>query len=89
MIQNKRLVSLDVFRGLTVMLMIFVNNGAGNEIFSQLKHSKWNGLTLTDLVFPFFLFIMGASCYLSLKKSEFIGRRIFSRKSLSEQSYFF
>ena len=72
MIQNKRLVSLDVFRGLTVMLMIFVNNGAGNEIFSQLKHSKWNGLTLTDLVFPFFLFIMGASCYLSLRKSEFI-----------------
>ena len=52
----KRLVSLDVLRGLTVMFMIFVNNGAGEEIFSTLQHSKWNGMTPCDLVFPFFLF---------------------------------
>ena len=56
--------SLDVLRGLTVMFMIFVNNGAGEEIFSTLQHSKWNGMTPTDLVFPFFLFIMGVSTYL-------------------------
>ncbi len=62
---------MDVLRGLTVMLMIFVNNGAGDEIFRMLEHSKWNGMTPCDLVFPFFLFIMGMSTYLSLKKSNF------------------
>lgn len=66
-----RLVSLDVLRGLTVMFMIFVNNGAGEEIFSTLQHSKWNGMTPCDLVFPFFLFIMGISTYLSLRKGGF------------------
>ena len=75
MVQNtnavKRLVSLDVLRGLTVMFMIFVNNGAGEEIFSTLQHSKWNGMTPCDLVFPFFLFIMGISTYLSLRKGGF------------------
>jgi len=55
-----RLFSLDVFRGLTVALMIIVNNGNGPS-FSQLEHSAWNGWTLTDLVFPFFLFITGVS----------------------------
>ena len=67
----KRLVSLDVLRGLTVMFMIFVNNGAGEEIFSTLQHSKWDGMTPCDLVFPFFLFIMGISTYLSLRKGGF------------------
>lgn len=66
-----RLASLDVFRGITVMLMIFVNNGAGEQIFATLQHSRWNGLTLCDLVFPFFLFMMGTSTYLSLRKSGF------------------
>ena len=68
---SHRLVSLDVLRGITVMFMIFVNNGAGNEIFATLQHSKWNGMTPCDLVFPFFLFIMGISTYLSLRKSDF------------------
>lgn len=69
--KNQRLMSLDVLRGLTVMLMIFVNNGAGDDIFPMLKHAKWNGMTLADLVFPFFLFIMGVASYLSLKKFQF------------------
>lgn len=69
--QTPRLLSLDVLRGLTVMLMIFVNNGAGPQIFAALQHSKWNGLTPCDLVFPFFLFMMGMSTYLSLRKSRF------------------
>lgn len=69
--QGSRLVSLDVFRGMTVMFMIFVNNGAGEQIFSTLQHSKWNGMTPCDLVFPFFLFIMGVATYLSLKKTGF------------------
>ena len=57
-------------RGLTVVLMILVNNG-GEHNYSFLEHSKWNGLTPCDLVFPFFLFMMGASTYLSLRKTEF------------------
>lgn len=68
---QQRLISLDVLRGLTVMLMIFVNNGAGTQIFSQLRHSRWNGMTLCDLVFPFFLFMVGISTYLSLRKTNF------------------
>lgn len=67
----KRLVSLDVLRGLTVMLMIFVNNGAGHHIFPMLQHAKWNGMTLADVVFPFFLFIMGVAMFLSLQKFRF------------------
>ncbi|MGI4738733.1 MAG: acyltransferase family protein [Janthinobacterium lividum] len=57
-----RLVSLDVFRGLTVMLMTVVNNpGDWGHIYSPLEHAEWNGCTPTDLVFPFFLFIVGVS----------------------------
>ena len=63
-----------------------VNNGWG-ESFEMLGHSKWNGMTPCDLVFPFFLFIMGISCYLSLVKSEFkptpqVIRRIVKRTVL-------
>lgn len=68
---NKRLLSLDVLRGITVAGMILVNNGGGHDIFAPLKHSDWNGLTPCDLVFPFFLFIMGISTYLSLSKFDF------------------
>lgn len=57
-------------RGLTVALMILVNNG-GEHNYSFLEHSKWNGLTPCDLVFPFFLFMMGMSTFISLKKTEF------------------
>lgn len=64
---NKRLLSLDVMRGLTVFLMILVNNGVGHEQFTTLRHSAWNGLTLCDLVFPFFLFMVGVSIWLSRK----------------------
>ncbi|MBP3251671.1 MAG: DUF1624 domain-containing protein, partial [Prevotella sp.] len=67
---KQRLLSLDILRGLTVAGMILVNNGYG-ESFQMLQHSRWNGMTPCDLVFPFFLFIMGISCYLSLSKSGF------------------
>ena len=70
MASSQRLLSLDILRGITVAGMILVNNGWG-ESFEMLGHSKWNGMTPCDLVFPFFLFIMGISCYLSLVKSEF------------------
>jgi predicted acyltransferase len=58
--ETQRLMSLDVFRGLTIFLMILVNS-SGVGSFAQLQHSAWNGWTLTDLVFPFFLFITGVS----------------------------
>lgn len=59
---NKRLLSLDFFRGATVAAMILVNNpGDWGHIYSPLEHSEWNGCTPTDLVFPFFLFIVGVS----------------------------
>ena len=84
--KSQRLLSLDILRGITVAGMILVNNGYG-ESFEMLGHSKWNGMTPCDLVFPFFLFIMGISCYLSLVKSEFkptapVIRRIVKRTIL-------
>ena len=59
---SQRLLSLDFFRGLTVAMMILVNNpGNWGSIYSPLEHAEWNGCTPTDLVFPFFLFIVGVS----------------------------
>jgi predicted acyltransferase len=68
-----RLLSLDVFRGLTVLTMILVNNpGNWGKIYPPLKHAAWHGCTPTDLVFPFFLFIVGVSIAYALsgKKME-------------------
>ena len=65
--QPGRLVSLDVFRGLTVMAMILVNNpGDWGHIYPPLEHAEWNGCTPTDLIFPFFLFIVGVSLVYAL-----------------------
>lgn len=64
---KKRYVSLDVFRGLTVALMIIVNNpGSWSKIYPPLKHAAWDGCTLCDLVFPFFLFCVGVSMAFAL-----------------------
>jgi len=65
----KRLLALDVLRGLTIALMIMVNTpGSWSYVYSPLLHSKWHGCTPTDLVFPFFLFIVGVSMWYSFKK---------------------
>lgn len=65
----KRILSIDILRGITVAGMILVNNpGASGSQYAPLKHALWNGMTPTDLVFPFFLFIMGISGYFSLSK---------------------
>ena len=67
--QRGRLVSLDVFRGLTIMGMILVNNpGTWSAIFPPLEHAAWHGWTPTDLVFPFFLFIVGVAIPLAFAK---------------------
>ena len=68
---SKRLLSLDVLRGLTIALMILVNTpGSWSYIYPPLKHAAWHGCTPTDLVFPFFLFIVGMSVYFSFKKYD-------------------
>jgi len=60
-----RLVSLDVFRGATIAAMILVNNPGSSAAYGPLKHARWNGWTPTDLIFPFFLFIVGVSLVFS------------------------
>lgn len=66
---NKRLLSLDVFRGITIAFMIVVNTpGSWSHVYAPLRHSSWHGCTPTDLVFPSFLFIVGVSMWFSMKK---------------------
>ena len=68
MAKGERLISLDVFRGMTVAGMLLVNNpGTWSAIYPPLEHAQWNGWTPTDLVFPFFLFIVGITTELSLR----------------------
>tara|TARA_B100000768_G_scaffold90300_1_gene84680 strand:- start:540 stop:1622 length:1083 start_codon:yes stop_codon:yes gene_type:complete len=66
---TQRLISLDFFRGFTIAAMIIVNDpGSWTYVLDPLRHSQWNGATPTDLVFPFFLFVVGVSIVLSLSK---------------------
>ena len=70
--KKKRLLSLDILRGITVAGMILVNNpGSWAHIYAPLRHAAWNGCTPTDLVFPFFVFCMGVAMYISHSKSNF------------------
>lgn len=75
---QERLVSLDVFRGITIALMIFMNN-LGGTAYHVLQHAEWNGWTLADLVFPFFLFIVGVAISYSFANKLDSG---YSRKKL-------
>jgi predicted acyltransferase len=66
---SERLLSLDVFRGITIAGMILVNNpGTWSAIYPPLKHAEWHGCTPTDLIFPFFLFIVGVAIPFALGK---------------------
>jgi predicted acyltransferase len=68
---STRLVSLDVFRGLTMAGMVIVNNpGDWSNVYPPLLHAEWHGWTPTDLIFPFFLFIVGVSITLSRKSAR-------------------
>lgn len=67
-----RYLALDAFRGITIALMILVNTpGTWSHVYAPLLHADWNGATPTDLVFPFFLFIIGSAMFFSFKKSNF------------------
>jgi predicted acyltransferase len=72
---SQRLASVDAFRGLTIAGMILVNNpGSWSFIYPPLRHAEWHGWTPTDLIFPFFLFIVGISIALSFSRRREEGR---------------
>lgn len=78
---KERLISLDVFRGLTIAGMVLVNNpGTWSSIYGPLKHAEWHGITPTDYIFPFFLFIVGVAVPIAL------GKRL--RDGLTRDVYF-
>ncbi|MBQ7041978.1 MAG: DUF5009 domain-containing protein [Muribaculaceae bacterium] len=69
---KQRMLALDILRGITIAGMILVNNpGSWSNMYAPLAHAPWHGLTPTDLIFPFFMFIMGISTFISLRKFEF------------------
>src|SRR3954467_8177212 len=63
----ERLLFLDVVRGITIAFMIMVNNNGGSGAWGFMNHADWNGLTATDLVFPTFVFVMGASVVFAIE----------------------
>lgn len=85
-----RMLSLDVFRGLTIAGMVLVNNpGTWSAIYSPLKHAEWHGWTPTDLIFPFFLFIVGISITLAFARRVETGddqydllKKVFKRSAI-------
>lgn len=81
-----RLVSLDVFRGMTIAGMVLVNNPGGAPVYWPLEHAEWHGLTPTDWIFPFFLFIVGVSVAISfgrnLSGSEVAGQGLGTYKKI-------
>lgn len=71
-VPSKRLLALDVLRGITIAGMITVNNpGSWAHIYAPLRHASWNGCTPTDLVFPFFMFVMGVAMFISYRKFDY------------------
>lgn len=79
---NSRLISLDVFRGMTIAGMVLVNNpGTWSHIYDPLEHASWHGLTPTDWIFPFFLFIVGVAIPIALGKRlvEGITQKVYTK----------
>jgi predicted acyltransferase len=69
--KNERIISVDILRGMTVLLMIIVNNpGNWGAIYAPLMHAKWHGCTPTDLVFPTFIFVLGIAIPLAMPKKK-------------------
>ncbi len=77
---KERIISVDIFRGMTIVLMILVNTpGTWSNVYAPLLHAEWHGYTPTDLVFPFFLFIVGTSivfAYNNKKPSKQVYKKI-------------
>lgn len=82
MADQERLISLDVFRGMTIAGMVLVNNpGSWAHIYGPLQHAPWHGITPTDYIFPFFLFIVGVAIPIALGKrmSEGVTRDVYAK----------
>ena len=78
---NNRFLSLDVFRGMTICLMIIVNTpGDGAHTFAPFMHASWHGFTPTDLVFPSFLFAVGNAMSFVLPKWDKLSTSAFLLK---------
>lgn len=87
---KERFYSLDVFRGATVALMIMVNNpGSWTHIYAPLDHAKWVGCTPTDLVFPFFLFVVGNAMAFVIPRLREAGRTAFLKKVIQRSLLIF
>lgn len=83
-VKTARYLSLDVLRGLTIALMIVVNTpGSWANIYAPFRHAEWHGFTLTDLVFPTFLFVVGNAMSFSMKKFSMQEDSVFLKKVLS------
>jgi predicted acyltransferase len=79
-----RYLSLDVLRGLTIALMVVVNNpGSWGNIYAPFEHASWHGFTPTDLVFPTFLFVVGNAMSFSMRKFENQPESVFLKKVFS------
>src|SRR5262245_19283500 len=89
---SERLLSLDVFRGVTIAAMVLVNNpGTWSAVYWPLGHAEWHGWTPTDLIFPFFLFIVGVSITLALGRRQTAGdpRGTLTRRALRRSAIIF
>lgn len=85
-----RLLSIDVLRGMTIFFMIIVNTpGSWSHVYAPLLHAKWHGCTPTDLVFPFFLFIVGVSMSISFRKYKDGDRGAWVKKVLKRTALIF
>ena len=80
MSEPRRIYSVDVFRGITITLMILVNNpGSWGYVYSPLLHAQWHGCTMTDLIFPFFLFLVGVSMRFAFVKWHYFPSQKFHK----------
>src|SRR5215831_6344383 len=90
--QPGRLMSLDVFRGATIAAMMLVNNpGNWGAVYKPLEHAEWHGWTFADLVFPFFLWIVGVSLVFSFARrvEENADKHILLRQALQRATVLF
>jgi predicted acyltransferase len=87
---QERYLALDVLRGLTIALMIIVNTpGSWSSMYAPLMHADWHGFTITDLVFPTFLFVVGNAMSFSMKKLEKMSQGVFLKKVLKRTAIIF
>lgn len=87
---NERYLSLDVLRGMTIALMIVVNTpGSWQHIYAPFRHAAWHGFTVTDLVFPMFLFVIGNAMSFSMQKYAVQGDAVVLKKIIKRAGIIF